>query len=1095
MILPDTINSILLRLVDLFKSSEDGIIEYNPSWYPDDAITHFSKVRNFDGVYRYKISQSNDDYVVSLMNKPANGLTENPTLIFKIQNKRVVVDDKLYRVTNKATDSVILSLKFYHHLFGFKKFPEDDYKEILDKIIEWANWANSKPKKKNKQIEIVNYILQKFEGTEKYSFNKEDINEMEKLSENDADILALIEELIDPTAVLDMKKKIEKELVTYNDVSLLMFSDYVYYVLACYGIPGVEPLTIGAWLVRNWMGNPKYFPEMFLNPLEILLEVTKLFIFAVPGEILPIDAMSGGFDLRNIKEFNSVKDVMLNLPKIGIAHAQKKLLLMNFIATNEIFLEKYEGKPIFEFSKYLFLEDMDDLLEKFKTRDLRYCYEKFVELFTTDNIEIETLILKNNKYEIETRFLSGDLYLNMFEIEELMDERERNYSVERNFHVFLDIIRYATGGFLIKQNSKFEWRFERKIPAFVVWIIKFALRGMIFERQKDEIFGETTSSITSLIQANAATGDLYRQYSPKQLNKRDLQVAYVDELLAYQQYLDSAKIATEIINKLDDETNFNESQMEVNKRLVKLTELSKSIKEYNEHAIEELEHANMLKERMIELDIKIPESDTEFKELSYCGYVKPDKGNNEKIINANLNGEKCAVRFYRKVLKSCENDPKTYRIILDILKDEIQHIQDLEKLLKWDNYPITSLIGINGGRGRRGGRSRRPTTRRSRRSVRRSVRRRTPTRRRYTRPSRVYSPKFARPRKWYLRSGRFPGRLPSYLPRSIAPYSRRWTRYPRRRRYYYRRWNPLSRIYQWALRNPYMYYYSWNPQQNMWSLDPLLHSYYTPYGTGNFLRRRRRRLFGLINTQLIGMKNKKGPLKKRKIVTPYGKHPTIVQREKDEEEEEERRLTKKKHEQEKSWRETGKYDGSWWGVNPSLETIFKPFIQIWKDRYLEYLTEEELPTKGHGFVKHSPPPTWTKNTTIKILTQEEEEIESTLKDFEIITRRCKEFRMRKGEKIRFHNCKGTLFYLVEKKTKEEEEDEIKYEDPDGKIYLVKSTLKTKLTPSPLVLPGSTIKNVYLNPEGFRYLTDTDTRKMEKGEFEWRKSKSGLKFIK
>ena len=51
------------------------------------------------------------------------------------------------------------------------------------------------------------------------------------------------------------------------------------------------------------------------------------------------------------------------------------------------------------------------------------------------------------------------------------------------------------------------------------------------------------------------------------------------------------------------------------------------------------------------------------------------------LIDQNIKGEQCAIAVYYKLLEVVkEKDPITFNIIRKILKDELEHEQDLEDL-------------------------------------------------------------------------------------------------------------------------------------------------------------------------------------------------------------------------------------------------------------------------------------------------------------------------------------------------------------------------------------------------------------------------------
>ncbi len=133
--------------------------------------------------------------------------------------------------------------------------------------------------------------------------------------------------------------------------------------------------------------------------------------------------------------------------------------------------------------------------------------------------------------------------------------------------------------------------------------------------------------------------------------------ALADEWLAYYQYWIGSKVVT------------GPMKGEV------MTELM-------EHAADELRHAEMLVMRIIQLGgtpILDPE---EWKKLTNCGYDVPDDPFVRKILDQNIKGEQCAISTYRSLMETTKDiDPITYEIALEIMRDEVEHEDDLQGLV------------------------------------------------------------------------------------------------------------------------------------------------------------------------------------------------------------------------------------------------------------------------------------------------------------------------------------------------------------------------------------------------------------------------------
>jgi len=105
--------------------------------------------------------------------------------------------------------------------------------------------------------------------------------------------------------------------------------------------------------------------------------------------------------------------------------------------------------------------------------------------------------------------------------------------------------------------------------------------------------------------------------------------------------------------------------------------------ELEEHAGEELKHANMLTARIIQLGGAPLLNPDQWKKEANCGYDEPADPNTKKLLEQNIKGEQCAIGVYKKLLSKVEGkDPITYHMVLEILEDEVEHEDDLEALLE-----------------------------------------------------------------------------------------------------------------------------------------------------------------------------------------------------------------------------------------------------------------------------------------------------------------------------------------------------------------------------------------------------------------------------
>ncbi|MGC9554585.1 MAG: ferritin-like domain-containing protein [Thermoplasmatota archaeon] len=101
-----------------------------------------------------------------------------------------------------------------------------------------------------------------------------------------------------------------------------------------------------------------------------------------------------------------------------------------------------------------------------------------------------------------------------------------------------------------------------------------------------------------------------------------------------------------------------------------------------EHAADELRHAQMLVDRIIQLGGMPLLTPEDWYEWTNCGYEAPTDPSVRRIVEQNIEGEQCAIRTYRKLVDlTKETDPVTYEMALEIMRDEIEHEDDLEAIL------------------------------------------------------------------------------------------------------------------------------------------------------------------------------------------------------------------------------------------------------------------------------------------------------------------------------------------------------------------------------------------------------------------------------
>lgn len=137
-----------------------------------------------------------------------------------------------------------------------------------------------------------------------------------------------------------------------------------------------------------------------------------------------------------------------------------------------------------------------------------------------------------------------------------------------------------------------------------------------------------------------------------------LNSALADEWLAYYQYWVGAKV-------------------------VRGSMKDSAVTELTEHAADELRHADMLAQRIMQLG-GIPLLDPkDWFDKNNCGYLAPVDSAVLAILAQNIKGEQCAIDAYSKIVEFTKGkDHITYHIALEILKDEVEHEDDLQTLVE-----------------------------------------------------------------------------------------------------------------------------------------------------------------------------------------------------------------------------------------------------------------------------------------------------------------------------------------------------------------------------------------------------------------------------
>lgn len=135
-----------------------------------------------------------------------------------------------------------------------------------------------------------------------------------------------------------------------------------------------------------------------------------------------------------------------------------------------------------------------------------------------------------------------------------------------------------------------------------------------------------------------------------------LNKAYADEWLAYYQYFIEAKVIKGIMKDA-------------------------AIAELTQHATDELRHANMVSDRILQLGGTPLLNPEDWFTHTNCGYTTPDNFDVVQILDDAIKGEQCAISVYSEIAEiTKDKDIVTYDIVSEILADEVEHEEDLQAL-------------------------------------------------------------------------------------------------------------------------------------------------------------------------------------------------------------------------------------------------------------------------------------------------------------------------------------------------------------------------------------------------------------------------------
>lgn len=135
-----------------------------------------------------------------------------------------------------------------------------------------------------------------------------------------------------------------------------------------------------------------------------------------------------------------------------------------------------------------------------------------------------------------------------------------------------------------------------------------------------------------------------------------LNKAYADEWLAHYQYWVGSKVVKGIMKEA-------------------------VIAELVQHAADELRHATMVADRIIQLGGTPLLHPKEWLANTICGYDAPEDPQVLNVLAQNIKGEQCAISVYDKITAlTKDSDLVTYNMATQIMADEVLHEEELQAL-------------------------------------------------------------------------------------------------------------------------------------------------------------------------------------------------------------------------------------------------------------------------------------------------------------------------------------------------------------------------------------------------------------------------------
>ena len=135
-----------------------------------------------------------------------------------------------------------------------------------------------------------------------------------------------------------------------------------------------------------------------------------------------------------------------------------------------------------------------------------------------------------------------------------------------------------------------------------------------------------------------------------------LNKAYADEWLAHYQYWIGSKVVKGIMKE------------------AVITELV-------QHAADELRHATMVADRIIQLGGTPLLHPKDWLDNTICGYDAPQNPQVLEVLAQNIKGEQCAISVYERISQlTKDSDIVTFNMATQIMADEVLHEEELQAL-------------------------------------------------------------------------------------------------------------------------------------------------------------------------------------------------------------------------------------------------------------------------------------------------------------------------------------------------------------------------------------------------------------------------------